>query len=231
MLAARYEEDHKHDRRRQRRMRDTMQTGSGVGASTVAQQALLPDTSDASIWRVKCQTGREFQLVRSILLRHIDQMNRGEPQTTLKSAFHSNAKGYIYIEAFSEVCAKKAVGGLRGLYQTSFTKVSIPEMTAVISVQAKSKPLQEGQWVRLRRGPLKGDLAKIVELMDAGMFISECILASSCISLSSSCVYHSHTLFPVPQSHQLSSYLSNPCMCRRQSIRNGRASPRLHTGE
>ena len=168
VLAARYEEDHKHDRRRQRKMRDTMQTGSGVGASTVAQQALLPSTADPSIWRVKCQTGREFQLVRSILLRHINQMNKGEPTTTLKSAFQTNTKGYIYIEAFSEVCAKKAVGGLRGLYQQSFNKVSIPEMTQVINCQSKNKPLREGQWVRLRRGPLKGDLAKIVELMDAG---------------------------------------------------------------
>jgi len=95
-------------------------------------------------------------------------MSRGGRKTTLKSAFHSGAKGFIYIEAFSEVCAKEAVTGLRGLYVTSFVKVSIAEMTAVISASVSKKPLRVGQWVRLRRGPLRGDLARIVDLLEGG---------------------------------------------------------------
>ena len=30
------------------------------------------------------------------------------------------------------------------------------------------RPISEGQWVRLRRGPLKGDLAKVLEVMEGG---------------------------------------------------------------
>lgn len=167
-LAKRYEDQHRNERRRQKVLTQLGGGSGGVGGGTVAQQALLPSIQDPSLWRVKCATGREFQLVRSILLRHIDQMSRGGRQTTLKSAFHSGAKGFIYIEAFSEVCAKEAVTGLRGLYVTSFVKVSIAEMTAVISATVHKKPLRVGQWVRLRRGPLRGDLARIVDLLEGG---------------------------------------------------------------
>eukprot|EP00605_Chrysophyceae_sp_TOSAG23-4_P002419 GSChrysophyteH1.ASY1.ANO1.2678.1 assembled CDS len=167
-LAARYEAQHKQERRRKKIVQEMTSGLAGVGTGTVAQQALLPSVHDPSLWRVKCQTGREFQLVRSILLRYVHQQKLGARKNTLKSAFHSGAKGFIYIEAFSEVCAKEAIMGLRGLYATSFTKVSISEMTSVISASVHKKPLREGQWVRLRRGPLRGDLARIVEILEGG---------------------------------------------------------------
>ena len=167
-LAQRYEEQHRIERKRQKYMQDMADSSGGIGKGTVAQQALLPSIQDPSIWRVKCTNGNEFQLVRSILLRHIDHQMKGGRKSTLKSAFHSSSKGFVYIEAFSEVCAKAAIMGLRGLYVTSFTKVNIPEMTQVLNASVKKTPLRVGQWVRLRRGPLKGDLARVIELMEGG---------------------------------------------------------------
>ena len=167
-LAQRYEDQHRVERRRQKVLKEMQGGVGGIGGGTIAQQALLPSVQDPSLWRVKCAPGREFQLVRSILLKHMDRMKRGGLKSTLKSAFHSSAKGFIYIEAFSEVCAKEAVNGLRGLFITSFTKVSISEMTSVISASVQKKPLKVGQWVRLRRGPLRGDLARVVDLLEGG---------------------------------------------------------------
>jgi transcription elongation factor SPT5 len=166
-LANKYEEQHKQERKRMKVMRE-MAGGSGVGQGTVAQQALLPSISDPSVWRIKCAPNKEFSLVRSILMKHIDTLRKGGKTTTLKSAFHSSSKGYIYVEAMSEVCAKEAVYGLRGLYFTTFTKVPLAEMTRVMVSKVNKKPISDGQWVRLRRGPLKGDLAKVVEVFDGG---------------------------------------------------------------
>lgn len=41
-------------------------------------------------------------------------------------------------------------------------------MPAVLNVTIQKKPMHVGQWVRIRRGPLKGDLARIVELFEGG---------------------------------------------------------------
>lgn len=88
--------------------------------------------NDPSIWRIRCAPGKEFQLVRSIFLKHMAAQASGNNTSTLKSAFHNSSKGYIYVEAFSEVCAKEAIQGLRGLYFTTMTKVPVNEMTNVL---------------------------------------------------------------------------------------------------
>ena len=75
-LASRYEQAHKADRRRQKIMREVSAAG-GVGQGTVAQQALLPSIKDPSIWRIKC-VGKEFQLVRAILMKHLDTEEIGQ---------------------------------------------------------------------------------------------------------------------------------------------------------
>jgi transcription elongation factor SPT5 len=128
----------------------------------------LPSINDPSIWRIKCAPGREFQLVRSIFLKHMAKQATGNTNSTLKSAFHNSSKGYIYVEAMSEVCAKDAIQGLRGLYFTTMTKVPVNEMTNVLRCTTDKVPLKVGQWVRVRRGPFKGDLARVIDIFDGG---------------------------------------------------------------
>lgn len=140
-IAARYERKHRQDKDRSAALREvTSRSGSGVGTGIVNQQALLPDTSDAPIFRVKCVPGMELQLIRSIFLKHVDLRSRGATRSTLKSAFCSAAKGYIYVEAGSEVHARQAVIGLRGLYVRSFTKapLSKPLLVAGMHHQTQS---------------------------------------------------------------------------------------------
>jgi len=116
---------------------------------------------------VACKPGEEKNLVRSILLKQIASQAKGEP-LLLKSAFCTSSKGYIYLEAVAEPHAREAIQGLRGLFFSKFNMIPTKEMTALLSVKVQKKPLKEGQCVRLRRGDLKGDLAKILRLLEGG---------------------------------------------------------------
>lgn len=42
-------------------------------------------------------------------------------------------------------------------------------MVQVVTVEKGRTPLEPGQWCRLRRGPLKGDLCKVVEVLEGGL--------------------------------------------------------------
>jgi transcription elongation factor len=152
------------------RYRDDDGVGSvGPGRAAIAnKQSLLPSISDPGIWRVKCTPGKEQLLVRSLMLKSIDHRNKTGVMR-IKSAFTTSTRGMIYIEAMAEPFAKESVQGLYGFYVSSFARIPVQEMTSLFNVQFKKKPLTVGQWVRLRRGPLKNDLAQIVELLDGGM--------------------------------------------------------------
>ena len=112
-------------------------------------------------------------LVRAILMKQVDARRKGHP-LKLKSAFATSSKGYIYLEALAEPLAREAIQGhtlfpsfspltysflgLRGFYLGSFNKVPIPQMTSLMSVTVEKRPLVVGQFVRIRRGPLKVSL-------------------------------------------------------------------------
>lgn len=105
--------------------------------------------------------------MRSILLKQMTAHAKGEP-LRLKSAFCTSSKGYIYLEALAEPLAREAIQGLRGIFFSKFFKVPVREMTSLLSVKVQKRPLKEGQYVRLRRGEMKGDLAKILRLLEGG---------------------------------------------------------------
>eukprot|EP01041_Mallomonas_annulata_P006608 gene6608-13376_t len=132
----------------------------------VSQQANLPGVTDPGIWMVRCKDGFETSLVRSIMLKIINAKSKGSP-IRIKSAF-CTSKGYVYIEAMTEPYARAVVDGLHSLYSSTFTRVPVKSMTSLLSVQVTRKPLQIGQLVRMKRGPYKGDLVKVVDVYDGG---------------------------------------------------------------
>ena len=141
---------------------------SGRANIAVAQQSLLPSTKDPKIFKLKCKPGSEMQLVRSIMLKTFSENSKDGGFAKIKSAFCTGSKGFIYVEALNETFAKQIINGLRGMYGNSFAQIPVSEMTSVLSVTVKKKPMAVGQWVRLKRGTLKGDLARIVDLFDGG---------------------------------------------------------------
>ena len=108
--------------------------------------------------------------------KFLDFARRGEP-LLIKSVVASNSKGFIYVEAEREPHAKEALNGLRDVMQYSMKLVPIHEMTSVLTVQKLKKPVTAGMWVRFKRaGMYKGDLCKVVEVVDSGARVSRRLL-------------------------------------------------------
>ena len=164
---------HREQTRRQKMMQGQIYggidgvVGHGLGGSAVMQQSLLPSVNDPGIWKVKCTAGKEMLLIRSILLKAIELKSRGVP-VYVKTAFCNSVRGYIYIEALAEPYARDSIVGLRGLFQSSFERIPVQEMTSLLNATVTKKPLKLHQWVRIKRGPLKGDLARIIHLLEGG---------------------------------------------------------------
>jgi transcription elongation factor SPT5 len=145
-------------------------SGGAVGArggSAVLQQSLLPGVGDPALFYAKVKVGMEQSIVRSIMNKAIVCAARGQP-LGIMSAFCTASKGYVYIEAAAEPFAREAVLRLNGVYQSAFVRVPIGQMIHVLNVTVTKKPLRLGQLVRIKRGVLKGDLCKVVDLIDGG---------------------------------------------------------------
>jgi hypothetical protein len=98
--------------------------------------------------------------VRSILWKTMSRQREGKP-VLIKSVFCTPTAGYIYIEAIEEPLAREAIAGLSGIYYSTLKRVPLAEMTTLLTFTVRAKPVKEGQWCRMRRGPLKGDLVKV----------------------------------------------------------------------
>ncbi|GMF09296.1 unnamed protein product [Phytophthora lilii] len=151
-----------------RKQYDGDEEGGDVIQSEVAQQSLLPSIQDPRMWVFKCKPGREQHLVVALMNKFIEFARRGEP-LMVKSVVASNSKGFIYVEAEREPHAKDCLNGLRDVQQWSMKLVPIHEMTSVLNVQTRRKPLVAGAWARMKRAGLyKGDLCKVIEILDNG---------------------------------------------------------------
>ncbi|EQC42652.1 hypothetical protein SDRG_00380 [Saprolegnia diclina VS20] len=137
--------------------------------SAVAQQSLLPSIQDPRLWVFKCKPGREQHLVLSLMNKFLEFEKRGE-SLNIKSVIASNSKGFIYVESDREPFAKEAVNGLRDIQSWSMKLVPIHEMTSVLTIQKKKTPVVAGVWARFKRAGLyKGDLCKVIEIVDNGL--------------------------------------------------------------
>eukprot|EP00599_Poterioochromonas_sp_BG-1_P011272 CAMPEP_0173156230 /NCGR_PEP_ID=MMETSP1105-20130129/14646_1 /TAXON_ID=2985 /ORGANISM="Ochromonas sp., Strain BG-1" /LENGTH=1165 /DNA_ID=CAMNT_0014072945 /DNA_START=63 /DNA_END=3557 /DNA_ORIENTATION=+ len=138
----------------------------GQQATPVAQQALLPSFKDPKLFKIKCKLGQEQMIVRAIMLKTIDLQQQNNDFFKIKSAFCGPSKGYIYVEAISENFAKEVLNGFKMIYLNSFQQVPITDMTSVLAVTIKKKPLKPGDYIRIKRGVLKGDLARVIDVFD-----------------------------------------------------------------
>ncbi|OTF71479.1 transcription elongation factor SPT5-like protein, partial [Euroglyphus maynei] len=132
-------------------------------SNNISQQALMPGVKDPNLWMVKCRIGEEKQTVLQLMRKFIAHQNSDDPLQIKSVVAPEGIKGYIYIEAFKQTHVKQAiqnVGNLRlGLYKQ--TMVPIAEMTEVLKVTKDTSNLKVNQWVRLKRGLYKDDLAQV----------------------------------------------------------------------
>jgi len=140
--------------------------------SAVSQQSLLPSVRDPSLWMINCLTGKEQELVYQIMNKCVAFARRGQP-LGITAAIAAQSKGKLYIESFSEPAVMEAIQNIRGLMPSSKKLVPIGDMTTVMTVTSKKKPVKKNEWVRMTRGHYKGDLALVKQVKDSGL---KCII-------------------------------------------------------
>ncbi|XP_015121054.1 transcription elongation factor SPT5 [Diachasma alloeum] len=135
----------------------------------ITQQTLLPGVKDPNLWMVKCRIGEEKATVLLLMRKFLTYQFTNEPLQIKSVVAPEGVKGYIYIEAYKQPHVKSAiqsVGNLRmGIWKQQM--VPIKEMTDVLRVVKEQTGLKAKQWVRLKRGIYKDDIAQ-VDYVDLG---------------------------------------------------------------
>ena len=122
---------------------------------------------DPSIWGVRCKPGKEREVVFSILKR-VEERRGTKNKLPIISALERGGTmaGYVYVETRRQADIIPALDGIMNCYARSkIVLVPIKEMPDLLRVK-KTEILQEGAYVRLKRGRYAGDLAQI-ELVDS----------------------------------------------------------------
>lgn len=129
----------------------------------ITQQTLLPGIKDPNLWMVKCRIGEEKATVLLLMRKFIAYQFSEEPFQIKSVVAPEGVKGYIYIEAYKQTHVKALinnVGTLRmGIWKQEM--VPIKEMTDVLRVVKEQSGLKPKQWVRLKRGLYKDDIAQV----------------------------------------------------------------------
>lgn len=112
---------------------------------------------------VKCRIGEEKATCLLLMRKFLVFQNTNEPLQIKSVIAPEGVKGYIYIESYKQTHVKAAienVGNLRmGVWKQQM--VPIKEMTDVLRVVKEQTGLKSKQWVRLKRGLYKDDIAQV----------------------------------------------------------------------
>ena len=131
--------------------------------SVVSKQKELPSINDPKLWQVFCKPGKPKELVINLLAKCINQEN-----FSIFSAFASNVvNDCIYIEAYNKLDVLMAIKGMHNINEHKIIVVPISEMVDVFVMDFHSKyKAVVGEFVRIRSGKYKDDLAQIVSIED-----------------------------------------------------------------
>ncbi|XP_078367088.1 LOW QUALITY PROTEIN: transcription elongation factor SPT5-like [Oculina patagonica] len=129
----------------------------------IQQQSLLPGVKDPNLWTVKCKIGEEKATVIGLMRKAIAQQFTDDPLQIKSAVAVEGLKGYIYIEAYKQTHVKQAIEGFGTLRLGKWQQMMVPikEMTDVMKVVKEVVSVKPKQWVRLKRGIYKDDLAQI----------------------------------------------------------------------
>jgi transcription elongation factor SPT5 len=136
----------------------------------VPQRLLVPDVNDPGIWSVKCKPGKEKEILFAIMKRVEERAHTRQP-VQICSAFERGGTmtGHLYIEAEHQSNVMAALEGISNVYPRSQTiLVPVKEREALLRTK-KSKELELGAYVRVKRGKYAGDLAQVEEIEQNGL--------------------------------------------------------------
>ncbi|KAG6441108.1 hypothetical protein O3G_MSEX001682 [Manduca sexta] len=129
----------------------------------ITQQTLLPGIKDPNLWMVKCRIGEEKATVLLLMRKFIAYQFSEEPFQIKSVVAPEGVKGYIYIEAYKQTHVKAIINNVGTLRMGVWKQEMVPikEMTDVLRVVKEQSGLKPKQWVRLKRGLYKDDIAQV----------------------------------------------------------------------
>ena len=142
---------------------------ASVDSAVVPQRLLLPSVEDPTIWGVRCKPGKEREVVLNIMKR-VEERAETDP-VKIFSAFErgNSIGGFIYVEARKQFDVEAACENIMHCYvRTNKILVPIAEMPDLLRTR-KSKVLEPGMYVRIKRGKYQGDLAQVEEVEANGL--------------------------------------------------------------
>ncbi|XP_011494346.1 PREDICTED: transcription elongation factor SPT5-like [Ceratosolen solmsi marchali] len=134
----------------------------------ITQQNLLPDIKDPNLWLIKCKIGEENSTILLLMRKFLTYQYTDNPLVIKSAIIPKGIKGFIYIEAFKQVHVKAAIENICSLKMGFWQQMMVPikEMTDVFRVRNQVN-LRSNQWVRIKRGIYKDDIAQI-DYVDIG---------------------------------------------------------------
>ncbi|CAH8527312.1 unnamed protein product [Schistosoma turkestanicum] len=138
-------------------------------ADSIVQKERLPGIKDPNLWALRCKMGEEKATVLALMRKFIAYQFSDTP-LQIKSAFAKEGlKGYIYVEAFKQTHVKQAIDGITALRLSTYKQQLVPieEMTEVVRVVKETGQLKPDQWVRIKSGLYRDDLALVEYVEDA----------------------------------------------------------------
>lgn len=124
---------------------------------------MQPSIKDPLLWQAKVQKGKESFSVLQILTKCVAYVNAGRPQGIISAVCFEHIKGSIFIEAYKEQDALEMVTGIRNVISKRLRQIKAAEMPKVAQMDSHkiSLPFKKHQWVRIKDGLYKGDLAMV----------------------------------------------------------------------
>lgn len=135
----------------------------------ISQQALKPTINDPSLWLVKCRQGEEKVTLMQLMRKFIAMSGTDNPLLIKSVIVPEGIRGKIYIEAVRQGHVKQAIEGISNLRIANWEQKMVPrnEMEAVLNVVPTDPTIKKNQWVRLKRGLYRDDLAVVTEVDNA----------------------------------------------------------------
>lgn len=135
----------------------------------VPQRFLLPSVDTATIWGVRVRPGKEKELVRKLLKKKFNlDRAMGKRKLKILSIFQrDNYTGRIYIEAPKQSVIEKFCNGVPDIYVSQKLLIPVQELPLLLKPsKSDDVALEEGSYVRIKRGIYKGDLAMVDQISE-----------------------------------------------------------------
>jgi transcription elongation factor SPT5 len=118
--------------------------------------------NDPKLWIVRCRPGYERTVCLDIMKNYFKLKNDDKSLKIFSVISLEHNKGYVYVEAKRVIHVNACLNNVTDIFHSKKLKlIPMHEMKDVLRIPVKKRLLKKGDWVRVRSGLYKGDLAQV----------------------------------------------------------------------